>query len=150
MTTPPPRVALPDGLLRRNFELLSRLIDKRSFAAQRRLTDVGTRGIPLPPGTRSEPATVGGVPGRRVRLNGGARAGALLYLHGGGYVLGSSRSELSCTAYLAAGLGVDALRLETNGALAEAIALYRSCGYHEIERFTDDPYAQHWFEKGLG
>jgi DNA-binding MarR family transcriptional regulator/GNAT superfamily N-acetyltransferase len=49
----------------------------------------------------------------------------------------------------ARGVGVGTLRLETNGALTEAIALYRSRGYDEIARFTDDPYAQHWFEKRL-
>jgi DNA-binding MarR family transcriptional regulator/RimJ/RimL family protein N-acetyltransferase len=49
----------------------------------------------------------------------------------------------------ARGIGIGTLRLETNGALTEAIALYRSRGYREIERFTDDPYAQHWFEKHL-
>jgi DNA-binding MarR family transcriptional regulator/GNAT superfamily N-acetyltransferase len=41
------------------------------------------------------------------------------------------------------------VRLETNGALAEAIALYRSAGYTEVEPFNDEPYAHHWFEKRL-
>jgi DNA-binding MarR family transcriptional regulator/GNAT superfamily N-acetyltransferase len=41
------------------------------------------------------------------------------------------------------------LRLETNGALAEAIALYRSAGYREVPAFNDEPYAHHWFEKRL-
>ena len=47
----------------------------------------------------------------------------------------------------AAGQGPRRLRLETNGALAEAIALYRSAGYREVEAFNDEPYAHHWFEK---
>jgi len=47
-------------------------------------------------------------------------------------------------------LGFTVVRLETNGALAEAVRLYRSAGYREVEAFNDDPYAQHWFEKGLG
>lgn len=41
------------------------------------------------------------------------------------------------------------VRLETNAALREAIALYRSAGYVEVPRFNDEPYAQHWFEKRL-
>lgn len=41
------------------------------------------------------------------------------------------------------------LRLDSNGTLAEALRLYRSAGYREIERFNDNPYAQHWFEKAL-
>lgn len=45
--------------------------------------------------------------------------------------------------------GVRKLRLETNGSLTEAIALYRSSGYREVPAFNDEPYAQHWFEKEL-
>src|SRR5215510_2081257 len=40
-------------------------------------------------------------------------------------------------------------RLETNRGLAEAIALYRSAGYVEVEPFNDEPYADHWFAKRL-
>ena len=41
------------------------------------------------------------------------------------------------------------LRLETNRALTEAIALYRRSGYREVAAFNDEPYAHHWFEKRL-
>lgn len=41
------------------------------------------------------------------------------------------------------------LRLDSNASLVEALHLYRSAGYREIERFNDNPYAQHWFEKTL-
>jgi DNA-binding MarR family transcriptional regulator/GNAT superfamily N-acetyltransferase len=41
------------------------------------------------------------------------------------------------------------VRLETNESLAEAIALYRSAGYAEVEPFNDESYAHHWFEKRL-
>src|SRR6266550_90241 len=41
------------------------------------------------------------------------------------------------------------LRLETNKALTEAQALYRSSGYREVRPFNDEPYAHHWFEKAL-
>jgi DNA-binding MarR family transcriptional regulator/predicted GNAT family N-acyltransferase len=40
-------------------------------------------------------------------------------------------------------------RLETNRALTEAVNLYRSMGYVEVEPFNDEPYAHHWFEKKL-
>ncbi|WP_219412570.1 bifunctional helix-turn-helix transcriptional regulator/GNAT family N-acetyltransferase [Pseudonocardia nigra] len=46
--------------------------------------------------------------------------------------------------------GVRTLRLETNRALTEAIALYRAAGYREVEAFNAEPYAHHWFEKILG
>jgi DNA-binding MarR family transcriptional regulator/ribosomal protein S18 acetylase RimI-like enzyme len=39
------------------------------------------------------------------------------------------------------------LRLDTNRALKEAQALYRTCGYREVARFNEEPYAHHWFEK---
>jgi DNA-binding MarR family transcriptional regulator/GNAT superfamily N-acetyltransferase len=39
------------------------------------------------------------------------------------------------------------LRLETNRALTEAIGMYRSAGYREVEAFNDESYAHHWFEK---
>jgi ribosomal protein S18 acetylase RimI-like enzyme len=42
-----------------------------------------------------------------------------------------------------------AVRLDTNESLHEAIRLYRSAGYREIDRFNDNPYAHHWFEKTL-
>lgn len=45
--------------------------------------------------------------------------------------------------------GVTAVRLDTNRSLYEAISLYRSAGFVEIEPFTDEPYAHHWFEKQL-
>jgi hypothetical protein len=45
--------------------------------------------------------------------------------------------------------GARVLRLETNRALAEAIALYRSAGYAEVPAFNDETYAHHWFEKRL-
>jgi DNA-binding MarR family transcriptional regulator/GNAT superfamily N-acetyltransferase len=50
----------------------------------------------------------------------------------------------------AAHSGAACVRLETNGALTEAIALYRSAGYREVPAFSDEPYAHHWFEKPLG
>lgn len=45
--------------------------------------------------------------------------------------------------------GFATLRLDTNKTLAEAHALYRKLGYHEIERYNDNPYAHRWFEKRL-
>jgi DNA-binding MarR family transcriptional regulator len=45
--------------------------------------------------------------------------------------------------------GAVVVHLETNGALAEAIALYRQHGYQEVEAFNTEPYAHHWFEKRL-
>jgi DNA-binding MarR family transcriptional regulator/GNAT superfamily N-acetyltransferase len=54
--------------------------------------------------------------------------------------------ELEATALAE---GVRTVRLDTNRALVEAIAMYRSSGYHEIDAFNAEPYAHHWFEKRL-
>jgi GNAT superfamily N-acetyltransferase len=45
--------------------------------------------------------------------------------------------------------GFQTVKLDTNKALTEAHALYRKRGYGEIERYNDNPYAHHWFEKRL-
>ena len=44
-------------------------------------------------------------------------------------------------------LGYGVVRLDTNSALTEAISMYERAGYHAIERYNDNPYARHWFEK---
>lgn len=46
-------------------------------------------------------------------------------------------------------LGVKVLRLDTNSALTDAIAIYRHWGWREIPRFNDDPYAEVFFEKSV-
>ena len=63
--------------------------------------------------------------------------------------LGFGRRMLGALEDEARRLGFTTLRLETNRALAEAIALYRSAGYAEVARFNDEPYAHHFFEKAL-
>jgi GNAT superfamily N-acetyltransferase len=39
--------------------------------------------------------------------------------------------------------------LDTNGALTEAISMYRSRGYVPIPRYNENPYAHLWFEKWI-
>jgi GNAT superfamily N-acetyltransferase len=63
--------------------------------------------------------------------------------------LGLGRRILAELERRAADAGVTTLRLETNRALTEAIALYRRTGYREVEAFNDERYAHHWFEKRL-
>jgi DNA-binding MarR family transcriptional regulator/GNAT superfamily N-acetyltransferase len=46
-------------------------------------------------------------------------------------------------------LGYREVYLDTNGTLLEAIAMYQRSGYHPIERYNDNPYAQAWFAKTL-
>ena len=63
--------------------------------------------------------------------------------------MGVARRMLRALEAAAREAGVKTLRLDTNRALTEAHALYRSEGYREIARFNDNSYAHHWFEKRL-
>ena len=63
--------------------------------------------------------------------------------------LGIGRRLLAELEARAAEHGDRSVRLETNAALTEAIALYRSEGYVEVPAFNDEPFAHHWFEKIL-
>ena len=63
--------------------------------------------------------------------------------------LGIGRRLLTALEACAAGSGALTVRLETNRALVEAVAMYRSSGYVEVPPFNDEPFAHHWFEKQL-
>jgi GNAT superfamily N-acetyltransferase len=64
--------------------------------------------------------------------------------------LGVGRRLLGELERTAGEAGVVVLRLETNRALSEVIALYKRSGYVEVKAFNAEPYAHHWFEKTLG
>jgi DNA-binding MarR family transcriptional regulator/GNAT superfamily N-acetyltransferase len=63
--------------------------------------------------------------------------------------LGIGRRLLSELEAVAERSGSRMVRLETNKSLTEAIALYRSSGYLEVQPFNDEVYADHWFQKRL-
>ena len=63
--------------------------------------------------------------------------------------LGVARRIIAAIEATAREAGVTTLRLDTNRALKEAHALYRKLGFVETERYNDNPYADHWFEKRL-
>jgi ribosomal protein S18 acetylase RimI-like enzyme len=63
--------------------------------------------------------------------------------------LGIGQRMLSELERYAAERGWTAVRLDTNRNLTEAIAMYRSAGYREIEPYNTEHYAHHWFEKQL-
>ena len=66
---------------------------------QRRLVDHGGRLATAAPGVKVRRSCVGGVDGSWIEPPGSAR-GTLLYLHGGGYVVGSARSHERLVAHL--------------------------------------------------
>lgn len=63
--------------------------------------------------------------------------------------LGLAKRLMKEVEDVARDLGIDTLRLDTNRALPEAIKMYRTSGWTEIERFNDDPYPDFFFEKKL-
>lgn len=63
--------------------------------------------------------------------------------------LGLARRLMDAVEDAARQLSIRVLRLDTNSALPEAIALYRKTGWVEIPRFNDDPYPDVFFEKRL-
>ena len=63
--------------------------------------------------------------------------------------LGAARKILGHLEEAARHAGLKSVQLDTNKVLAEAQALYRSAGYKAIARYSDNPYAHHWFGKDL-
>jgi DNA-binding MarR family transcriptional regulator len=63
--------------------------------------------------------------------------------------LGLSKRLMQAAETAARELSVKILRLDTNSAMSEALGLYRTSGWVEIDRFNDDPYPDHFFEKPL-
>jgi ribosomal protein S18 acetylase RimI-like enzyme len=63
--------------------------------------------------------------------------------------LGIARRLLGTLEARGREMGMDRICLDTNRALTQAQALYRSAGYRPVERFNDNPYADFWFEKDL-
>jgi DNA-binding MarR family transcriptional regulator/GNAT superfamily N-acetyltransferase len=63
--------------------------------------------------------------------------------------LGLGRRLLEHLEGIAREHGSKEARLETGDVLPEAIALYRSSGYVEVDPFNDEPFADRWFTKRL-
>jgi ribosomal protein S18 acetylase RimI-like enzyme len=91
-----------------------------------------------------EPIGCGGL-----KLSGDSAVIKRMWLAGSARGLGLGRRLLAELEEQARSRGARRVLLETNRVLAEAIGLYRSAGYQEVEPFNDEPYAHHWFEKQL-
>jgi DNA-binding MarR family transcriptional regulator/GNAT superfamily N-acetyltransferase len=72
-----------------------------------------------------------------------------MWIHLGWRGLGLGRRLLRRLEAVAGELGYGRVVLDTNETLVEAIAMYERAGYHTIERYNDNPYAQRWFAKDL-
>jgi epsilon-lactone hydrolase len=76
-----------------------------SVRAQRRLSELGAAVLRPPRGTLIEPVTLGSRPVERVSFGASHRPRAVLYLHGGGYVVGSAGMYRALAGYLARASG---------------------------------------------
>ncbi|MGW4719524.1 alpha/beta hydrolase [Nocardia sp. NPDC004260] len=75
------------------------------FTVQRRLLDVTSRAQLLPAGAVVRPVHLGGRPAERIDFADTSEHGAVLYLHGGGYAVGSVATHRSLAARLARDVG---------------------------------------------
>ncbi|MEU7661760.1 bifunctional helix-turn-helix transcriptional regulator/GNAT family N-acetyltransferase [Streptomyces lincolnensis] len=72
-----------------------------------------------------------------------------VWVHPDARRLGLARRILTALETEAAARGLDTLRLDTHATLTEAQAMYRACGYREIDPYVDHVYGDFWFEKRL-
>ena len=63
--------------------------------------------------------------------------------------LGLGRRLLDTLEACASEGGSRIAHIETSAMSTEALSLYRSSGWVEVQRFNDEPFADHWFEKRL-
>lgn len=85
---------------------------------------------PLPDGAKIEPVNAGGVPCEWVETGDVARDAVLLYLHGGGYTMGSPDTHRGLVARLSEACGVRALSVD-----------YRLAPEHPFPAAVDDATA---------
>lgn len=104
--------------------------DDVSIADQRTRMDTLADFFAVPDGTLVEAASLGGVKGEWVRGPGVHRDAALLYLHGGGYLVGSPKSHRHLVAAIGAASG-----------MAVFSADYRMAPEHPFPAAVDDAVA---------
>jgi monoterpene epsilon-lactone hydrolase len=112
---------------------LAKLPPTETIAERRAMYDRAERVFTLPPSTTVEPVTADERPAEWIRPAGARVDAALLYLHGGGYVIGSPRSHRHLGEALARAAGISCLlpdyRLAPEhpfpAAVDDALAAYR-------------------------
>jgi monoterpene epsilon-lactone hydrolase len=106
--------------------------DTLSFDELRAQYDQAERAFPIAPDVRVEPVLAPVAPAEWLRPPGAGHA-VVLYLHGGGYVIGSPRSHRHLAAAIAGAAGASALLLDYRrapecafpAAVDDAVAAYR-------------------------
>src|SRR5258705_3558811 len=80
-----------------------------SVGGRRAMVELLTGAARPPKGTRFDRVTVAGVPVERVQPPMGGTNGTMIYLHGGGYALGSAKGYRGLVAHLATAAGMTAI-----------------------------------------
>ncbi|ONM50689.1 alpha/beta hydrolase [Nocardia donostiensis] len=106
------------------------LNERLPWRAQRALLDIGSRLQPVPSGTVVHRLRLGGRPAERHGTAASDSSAAVLYLHGGGYAVGSTATHRSLTARLAHQTGVPVYSLD-----------YRLAPEHPFPAALDDAEA---------
>lgn len=109
-------------------------IDPQDFTALRRAYDAFSENDPLPTGATTQDFSLGGVNCLGVLPQGSTGDRVVFWLHGGGYVLGSSRSHQGVAGNVAAAGNAAAVLPDYRrapehrypGALEDAVAAYRA------------------------
>ena len=83
-----------------------------TVAQQRSNMEAATAAFPVPEDATITPVTANGVPGEWVAMPGASDKHAVLYLHGGGYVIGTPKTHRSLTAALAKETGAKLLVID--------------------------------------
>jgi len=97
-----------------------------------------TRSAPIPDGTRTTAIEAGGVPSEWVEAPGSTDRATLLYLHGGGYTIGSVRTHRALVSRLATATGARGLTVD-----------YRLGPEHPFPAAVDDALAAYrWLVRG--
>ncbi|AYF72699.1 alpha/beta hydrolase [Nocardia yunnanensis] len=98
-----PDVTLPLPIVRAALNPVFRIMlhHRLPFSAQRALMDWGSVAQRAPRGTHVERVRLGGRPAERVTVGPVADAATVLYLHGGGYTVGSPVTHRALAGYLA-------------------------------------------------
>ena len=105
----------------------------KTIEALRRESEVSGRGIPLPPGTRLEPVSAGGVPSEWISPASMVGDSVFLFIFGGGYYRGSVASTRAPAAHVALACRARCLSIGYRlapehpfpAALSDALAAYR-------------------------
>ncbi|MGH8882531.1 MAG: alpha/beta hydrolase fold domain-containing protein, partial [Stackebrandtia sp.] len=127
-------IALPLPVARAIMGPLYRvgLHSRLPWRAQRAVLDTASALQPLPPGVRVEKLRLGGRPAERLTppRPAATEPATVLYLHGGGYTVGSSITHRSLNGRLAAGTGLPVYSLD-----------YRLAPEHPFPAALDDAEA---------